>query len=242
MAGTNSLNSMLEIVGQFMMRGNQTPGLQAVFSTFKANTPQILIEVDRNKAKSLQVKIDDIFRTLQSYVGSRYVNDFNFLSRTYRVYIQADSQFRANPNDINSLYVRSGNDQMIPLNSLVKLTSTTGAQTINHYNLFRSIEINGSPAPGLSYGQASMAMEKLAKEILPTSMGYEWSGIVAEEKESGGQAPIIFGLGLIFVFLVLAAQYENYVDPLIIMLSVPLAIMGALASQSLRGLSNDVFC
>jgi hydrophobe/amphiphile efflux-1 (HAE1) family protein len=241
-AGTNSLNSMLEIVGQFMMRGNQTPGLQAVFSTFKANTPQILIEVDRNKAKSLQVKIDDIFRTLQSYVGSRYVNDFNFLSRTYRVYIQADSQFRANPNDINSLYVRSENDQMIPLSSLVKLTSTTGAQTINHYNLFRSIEINGSPAPGFSSGQASMAMEKLAKEILPTSMGYEWSGIVAEEKESGGQAPIIFGLGLIFVFLVLAAQYENYVDPLIIMLSVPLAIMGALASQSLRGLSNDVFC
>jgi HAE1 family hydrophobic/amphiphilic exporter-1 len=175
-------------------------------------------------------------------VGSRYVNDFNFLSRTYRVYIQADSQFRANPNDINSLYVRSENDQMIPLNSLVKLTSTTGAQTINHYNLFRSIEINGSPAPGFSSGQASMAMEKLAKEILPTSMGYEWSGIVAEEKESGGQAPIIFGLGLIFVFLVLAAQYENYVDPLIIMLSVPLAIMGALASQSLRGLSNDVFC
>jgi hydrophobe/amphiphile efflux-1 (HAE1) family protein len=241
-AGTNSLNSMLEIVGQFMMRGNQTPGLQAVFSTFKANTPQILIEVDRNTAKSLQVKIDDIFRTLQSYVGSRYVNDFNFLSRTYRVYIQADSQFRANPNDINSLYVRSENDQMIPLSSLVKLTSTTGAQTINHYNLFRSIEINGSPAPGFSSGQASMAMEKLAKEILPTSMGYEWSGIVAEEKESGGQAPIIFGLGLIFVFLVLAAQYENYVDPLIIMLSVPLAIMGALASQSLRGLSNDVFC
>ncbi|WP_413175005.1 efflux RND transporter permease subunit [Anabaena azotica] len=241
-AGTNSLNSMLEVVGQFMMRGNQTPGLQAVFSTFKANTPQILIEVDRNKAKSLQVKIDDIFRTLQTYVGSRYVNDFNFLSRTYRVYIQADSQFRANPNDINSLYVRSENDQMIPLSSLVKLTSTTGAQTINHYNLFRSIEINGSPASGFSSGQASMAMEKLAKEILPTSMGYEWSGIVAEEKESGGQAPIIFGLGLIFVFLVLAAQYENYVDPLIIMLSVPLAIMGALASQSLRGLSNDVFC
>ncbi|MGM3305279.1 efflux RND transporter permease subunit [Anabaena sp. WFMT] len=241
-SGTNSLNSMLETVGQFMMRGNQTPGLQAVFSTFKANTPQILIEVDRNKAKSLQVSIDDIFTTLQSYLGSRYVNDFNFLSRTYRVYIQADAQFRSNPNDINSLYVRSDNDQMIPLSSLVKLTSTTGAQTINHYNLLRSIEINGSPAPGFSSGQATKAMEQLAKEILPTSMGYEWSGIVAEEKESGGQAPIIFGLGLLFVFLVLAAQYENYVDPLIILLAVPLAIMGALASQSLRGLSNDVFC
>jgi hydrophobic/amphiphilic exporter-1 (mainly G- bacteria), HAE1 family len=106
----------------------------------------------------------------------------------------------------------------------------------------RSIEINGSAAPGTSSGQATLAMEKLAKKILPTSMGYEWSGIAAQEKESGGQAPIIFGLGLLFVFLVLAAQYENYVDPLIIMLSVPLAIMGALASQSLRGLNNDVFC
>jgi HAE1 family hydrophobic/amphiphilic exporter-1 len=241
-SGTNSLNDMLAAVGQFMMRGNQTPGLQAVFSTFKANTPQIIIEVDRNKAKSLQVSIDDIFRTIQTYVGSRYVNDFNFLSRTYRVYVQAESQFRSNPNDINSLYVRSENNQMIPLSSVVKLTSTTGPQTINHYNLFRSIEINGSAAPGYSSGQATAAMEQLAKEILPTSMGYEWSGIVAEEKESGGQAPIIFGLGLVFVFLVLAAQYENYVDPLIIMLSVPLAVMGALASQSLRGLSNDVFC
>ncbi|MBD2693639.1 efflux RND transporter permease subunit [Anabaena catenula] len=241
-AGTNSLNSMLQTVGQFMMKGNQTPGLQAVFSTFKANTPQILIEVDRNKAKSLQVSIDDIFKTLQTYLGSQYVNDFNFLSRTYRVYIQADAQFRSNPDDIGLLNVRSATNQMIPLNSLVKLTPTTGAQTINHYNLFRSIEINGSPAPGFSSGQATLAMEQLAKKILPTSMGYEWSGIAAEEKESGGQAPIIFGLGLVFVFLVLAAQYENYVDPLIIMLSVPLAIMGALASQSLRGLSNDIFC
>jgi HAE1 family hydrophobic/amphiphilic exporter-1 len=241
-AGTNSLNSMLQTVGQFMMQGNQTPGLQAVFSTFTANTPQILIEVDRNKAKSLQVSIDDIFKTLQTYLGSRYVNDFNFLSRTYRVYIQADAQFRSNPDDIGLLNVRSATNQMIPLSSLVKLTPTTGAQTINHYNLFRSIEINGSPAPGTSSGQATLAMEQLAKKILPTSMGYEWSGIAAQEKESGGQAPIIFGLGLLFVFLVLAAQYENYVDPLIIMLSVPLAIMGALASQSLRGLNNDVFC
>ncbi|AFW94107.1 hydrophobe/amphiphile efflux (HAE-RND) protein [Anabaena sp. 90] len=241
-AGTNSLNSMLQTVGQFMMQGNQTPGLQAVFSTFTANTPQILIEVDRNKAKSLQVSIDDIFKTLQTYLGSRYVNDFNFLSRTYRVYVQADAQFRSNPDDIGLLNVRSQTNQMIPLSSLVKLTPTTGAQTINHYNLLRSIEINGSAAPGTSSGQATLAMEQLAKKILPTSMGYEWSGIAAQEKESGGQAPIIFGLGLLFVFLVLAAQYENYVDPLIIMLSVPLAIMGALASQSLRGLNNDVFC
>ncbi|WP_208346000.1 efflux RND transporter permease subunit, partial [Aetokthonos hydrillicola] len=180
--------------------------------------------------------------TLQNYLGSKYVNDFNFLRRTYRVYVQADQQFRSNPSDIGRLYVRSADNQMIPLSSLVKVTPTTAAQTINHYNLFRSIEINGSAAPGTSSGQAIKAMEQLAKQVLPTSFDYEWSGIAAEELASGGQAPLIFGLGLVFVFLVLAAQYENYVDPLIIMLAVPLAIFGALVAQSLRGFPNNVFC
>ncbi|UKO98375.1 efflux RND transporter permease subunit [Nostoc sp. UHCC 0870] len=241
-SGTTGLNSMLEVMGQIIAEGNQTPGLQGVFSTFNANTPQMLIAVDRNKAKVLQVPIDDIFKTLQSYLGSQYVNDFNFLSRTYRVYVQADAKFRSEPGDIGKLYVRSQTDQMIPLSNLVKLTPTTGAQTINHYNLLRSIEINGGAAPGYSSGQAIAKMERLAQRLLPASMGYEWSGITTEEQASSGQAPLIFGLGLVFVFLVLAAQYENYVDPLIIMLSVPLAILGALIAQSMRGLSNDVFC
>ncbi|KAB8332226.1 efflux RND transporter permease subunit [Scytonema tolypothrichoides VB-61278] len=244
--GNSGLDTMLQVMGQLLQRGNQTPGLQAVFSTFAANTPQLLIEVDRNKAKALQVDIDDIFNTLQSYLGSRYVNDFNYLQRTYRVYVQADTQFRSNPQDINRLYVRSQNNQasnqMIPLSNLVKIIPTTGAQTINHYNLFRSIEINGSAPPGTSSGQAIQAMEQVAKQVLPAGYGYEWSGISAEEQQSGGQAPLIFALGLVFVFLVLAAQYENYVDPFIIMLSVPLAILGALSGQSLRGLANDVYC
>ncbi|MDZ8053266.1 MAG: efflux RND transporter permease subunit [Aulosira sp. ZfuVER01] len=241
-AGNNGLGTMTQVMGQLLQRGNQTPGLQAVFSTFSANTPQMVIEVDRSKAKALQVKVNDIFNTLQSYLGSRYVNDFNLLQRTYRVYVQADAKFRSNPEDIGKLYVRSATNQMIPLSNLVKVTPTTGAQTITHYNLFRSIEINGSAAPGFSSGQATKAMEQLAKEVLPASMGYEWSGITAEEQQSGGLAPLIFGLGLVFVFLVLAAQYENYVDPLIIMFAVPLAILGALSAQSLRGLANDVFC
>lgn len=241
-AGNSDLETMLQVMGQLLQQGNQTPGLQAVFSTFAANTPQMLIEVDRNRAKALNVDVDEIFNTLQSYLGSRYVNDFNYERRTYRVYVQADAQFRSNPEDINKLYVRSADDQMIPLGNLVKLTPTTGAQTINHYNLFRSIEINGSPAPGYSSGQAIQAMEQVSQKVLPTTFGYEWTGIAAEEKESGGLAPLIFGLGLVFVFLVLAAQYENYVDPLIIMLSVPLAILGALSAQSLRGLNNDIFC
>ncbi|GAB1543346.1 efflux RND transporter permease subunit [Scytonema sp. NUACC21] len=253
-SGNSGLDTMLQYMGQLIQQGNQTPGLQAVFSTYAASTPQYLIEVDRNKAKALQVDIDDIFNTLQSYLGSRYVNDFNYLRRTYRVYVQADAEFRSNPQDIGRLYVRSANNQantqvngqangqMVPLSNLVKIIPTTGAQTINHYNLFRSIEINGAAAPGFSSGEAIKTMEQLAKRALPTNLGYEWSGIAIEELESGGQAPLIFGLGIVFVFLVLAAQYENYIDPLIIMLSVPLAVLGALAAQFLRGLPNDIYC
>lgn len=246
--GNNTIDTLLGVANQLIGRGNQTPGLQAVFTTFSGNTPQLDIHIDRNKARALQVSIDDILNTMQSYLGARYVNDFNLQGQTYRVYIQADAQFRANPDDIGRLYVRSDPSdpnqasQMIPLSNLVKVTPITGVQAITHYNLFRSIELNGSPAQGYSSGQATQAMEKLSAEILPASMGYEWSGITLDEQESGGQAPIIFAIGLVFVFLVLAALYENYIDPLIIMLTVPLAIFGALLAQSLRGLPNDVYC
>ncbi len=241
--GNESLAPLVQALGQILKQANQpNTGLQRVFSTFAASTPQLLVEVDRNKAKALGVSVDEIFNTLQTLLGSQYVNDFNLQQRTYRVYVQADKEFRSNPSDIGQLYVRSRqNQQMIPLSSLVKITPTTGAQTINHYNLFRSIEITGSAAPGVSSGQAIQSMEQVAKS-LPAGLGYEWSGTSAEEKTSGGQAPLIFGLGLVFVFLVLAAQYENYVDPIIILLSVPLAILGALLAQSLRGLANDVYC
>ncbi|MFP4413285.1 efflux RND transporter permease subunit [Coleofasciculus sp.] len=240
--GNFSLDSLIENMGKLLGAANQNPQLQAVFSTYAANTPQLQIEVNRNRAKALEVDIDDIFETLQTYLGSRYVNDFTLERRTYRVYIQADAQFRSNPEDINQLYVRSARDEMIPLGNLVTVTSTTGAQTINHYNLFRSIEINGSAAPGVSSGDAIQAMEEVAAEVLPPGLGYEWSGLSLEEIQSGGQATIIFGFGLVFVFLVLAAQYESYIDPIIILLAVPLAILGALMAQSLRGLPNDVYC
>ena len=235
------LTTLVETANQLIGRANQTPELQSVFTTFTANTPQVLVDVDRNTAKALQVSIDDIFNTLQTLLGSQYVNDFTLEQRSYRVYVQADAQFRSRPEDINQLYVRSAQDRMIPLGNLVKVTPITGAQTINRYNLFRSIEITGSPTAGNSSGEAIQAMERLAAEVLPPDLGYEWSGISAEELESGSQAPIIFALGIVFVFLVLAAQYENYIDPFIILLAVPLAIMGALLAQSLRGLSNDVY-
>jgi hydrophobic/amphiphilic exporter-1 (mainly G- bacteria), HAE1 family len=240
--GNLPLNDLVANMNKLIGAANKNPDLQAVFSTYAANTPQLLVEVNRRQAKSLGVNIDDIFSTLQAYLGSQYVNDFIFEGRNYRVYIQADQQFRSNPQDIQQLYVRSENDRMIPLGNLVTVTSTTGAQTINHYNLFRSIEINGQAAEGASSGDAIQAMQQEAARVLPAGLGYEWTGTALDELESGSQAPIIFGLGLLFVFLVLAAQYESYIDPIIIMLAVPLAIFGALAAQNLRGFPNDVYC
>ncbi|MEM8809180.1 MAG: efflux RND transporter permease subunit [Cyanobacteria bacterium P01_G01_bin.38] len=240
--GTANLDTLVQNMFGLLGAANENPDLQAVFSTYAASTPQIEIEVNREKAKSLDVDIDDVFSTLQTYLGSRYVNDFTLQGRTYRVYVQADQQYRSTPDDIGRLYVRSNQDNMIPLSNLVTTTQTTGAQTINHYNLFRSIEINGQAAPGVSSGASIDAMEQVANQVLPASLGYEWSGAALEEIESGNQAPIIFGLGIIFVFLVLAAQYESYVDPVIILFAVPLAVFGALLAQSMRGLPNDVYC
>ena len=240
--GNLSLNDLVANMGAMIGAANQHPNLQSVFSTYSAATPQLLINVNRERAKSLDVDVDDIFSTLQTYLGSRYVNDFTQGQRTYRVYVQADEQFRSDPDDIAKLYVRSGRDEMISLGNLVTITPATGAQLINHYNLYRSIEINGSPAPGVSSGVALDTMGQLSSEILPPSIGYEWAGSSLEEIESGNQAPIIFGLGLVFVFLVLAAQYESFVDPVVILFAVPLAILGALLAQTLRGLPNDAYC
>ncbi|NCJ07717.1 efflux RND transporter permease subunit [Synechococcales cyanobacterium C] len=235
-----------EVLGRFLERAEaypsaQNPRVTGLRPNFNVNTPQITVEVDRTRANQLQVSPEEIFSTLQILLGSSYVNDFNQFERAYRVYVQADQQFRANPEDINRLYVRSRTDDMIPLGNLVRITQTIGPSIITHYNLFRSVEINGSPAFGTSSGQALEAMEAVASEVLPQGFGYEWSGLSLEEVEAGGGALVIFGLGLVFVFLTLAAQYESFVDPLIIMLTVPLAVLGALAAVFIRGGANDIY-
>ncbi|MEM9088643.1 MAG: efflux RND transporter permease subunit [Cyanobacteria bacterium P01_F01_bin.53] len=240
--GNAGLDNLVESMGAIMGAAGQNPKLANVFSTYAASTPQIAIAVNRDQAKALNVNIDDIFSTLQTNLGSRYVNDFNLEGRTYRVYVQADQKYRSTPKDIDKLYVRSATDELVPMSNLITTRDTVGAQTINHYNLFRSIAINGAPAPGVSSGAALSAMEDVANQVLPAGLGYEWSGTALEEIEGGNQAPIIFGLGIILVFLVLAAQYESYVDPVIILFAVPLAVFGALLAQTLRGLPNDVYC
>jgi HAE1 family hydrophobic/amphiphilic exporter-1 len=240
-AGTFSLEELVKTSGQLIGSAMKDPKILAAFTTFSANSPQLQVEVNRPLAKALNVNIRDIYSTLQLNLGSRYVNDFNLARRNYRVYVQADESFRNSPQDIDRLYVRSQSGKMVSLGTLVTLTPRTGAQTINHYNLNRSIEINGIPGFGSSSGEAITAIEALAQQVLPRGFGYEWSGLSREEIESQGQAPLIFGLGLVFVFLALAAQYESYIDPIIIMLAVPLAILGALLAEFLRGFPNDVY-
>lgn len=238
-ADIQDLNNM---AAEIVKKGNQDPGLQGLFTSFSAQTPQLRLSVKRDEAERLNVDIGDLLNTLQMLSGSAYVNDFDFLNKTYRVYIQADQKFRVRPADIFEYYVRSRDGAMISMQNLLKEDVGLTAQVISHYNLFRSAEINGNPAPGRSSGDALATMDKLSDSVLPSGMSHEWSGVSLEEILAGSSAIFIFILGIIFVYLVLSAQYESYVDPLIIMLSVPLAVLGAFSFQLLRGLENDVFC
>jgi len=260
--GTAPIETLVENAQKSIAAANKEPALQRVFTQFTANTPQFDIQVNRNQAKALNVDVGQIFSTLQAYLGSQYVNDFVQGQRQYRVYLQADGKFRDNPDDIGKLYVRSNSistgttttpGAMIPLSSLVTITPFVGPKTISHYNLYRSIKVQGSPAPGVSSGEAIQAMEKVAKAVLPQGFGYEWTGTYLQEKAAGGTTGLIFGIAIVSVFLVLAAQYESYTDPIIILLTVPLAILGAMTAIWIRSnifmadslfpkVVNDIYC
>jgi len=216
--------------------------LTGLFTSYTANDPQYVVTIDREKAKSLHVQLGQITNTLGVFMGSAYINDFDFNNRSYRVYVQADKQFRARPQDIGQYYARSDGGAMVPLANLVTITQTSAPQVINHYNLFRSAEINGSAAPGFSSGQAIDAMQQLSAKVLPQGYTYEWSGLSLEELASGSTTLILFGLGTLVVYLTLSAQYESFVLPFIILLAVPMALLGALGAQWLRSQQNDVFC
>jgi HAE1 family hydrophobic/amphiphilic exporter-1 len=215
--------------------------LVGLYTPFTANDPQYLVTIDREKAKSLHVPLSQITDTLSVFMGSSYVNDFDFNNRSYRVYVQADKQFRSQAQDMKEFYVRSDNAAMVPLDNLISTTQTTTPQVISHYNLFRSAEIDGSAAPGFSSGQAIAAMDDLAKKM-PQGFSYSWTGLSLEELQSGGVTLILFGLGTLVVYLTLSAQYESFVLPFIVLLAVPMALLGALGAQWIRSLQNDVFC
>ena len=220
----------------------QSPEVTGLFSSFTANDPQLAVDIDRERARSLGIPISEVTDAMQIYLGSAYVNDFDFNNRAYRVYVQADQAYRSDPQDLGQYYVRTVRGEMVPLANVVRVRETTAPQVISHFNLFRSAQLTGSAAPGVSSGQALAAMERLAASALPQGFGYAWSGISLEEINAGGQSAAIFGIALLLVYLTLAAQYESLVLPFIVLLGVPLAVLGAFSAQWARGLQNDLYC
>jgi HAE1 family hydrophobic/amphiphilic exporter-1 len=237
-----SMQALSNVTQKVIEEGNKNSDLTGLFTSFSANDPQFVLNLDRERAKALGVSLNQITDALQVYMGSVYVNDFDFNNRAYRVYVQADRQFRAEPRDIKEYYVRSDKGMMVPLENLVKLQSQASPQVISHYNLFRYAEVDGSAAPGKSSGDAIATMDKLANKVLPPGFSYEWTGLSLEEIQSGSQATMLFGLGLLVVYLTLAAQYESFTLPFIVLLAVPMALLGAIGAQALRGQENDVYC
>ncbi len=214
---------------------------QALFSSFGTSTPEYDFDLDRTKAKLEGLTLQDVFNTLQIDLGSLYVNDFNLFGRTFRVTLQADKDARANPGAISRLYVRNAAGSMVPLDTLGQMRTTVGPEFVSHYDLYGSALVNGAPAPGYSSGQAVAAMERAAARALPADFGYEWTGITYQEQKAGSVATIVFGLALVVVFLFLAAQYESWSMPFMVILAVPLALLGAVAALWLRGMTIDVY-
>ncbi len=240
--GGNSLTDLDRVAHQIVAASGTHKELASLFTSFSANDPQELVTIDRDKAKTMGVSISQIATTLSVFMGSEYINDFDYNDRTYRVFVQADRPFRMTAGDLHSYYVRSDSGQMVPLDNLVTVADSAGAPVITRYNLFRSVEIDGSAAPGYSSGQAIAGMEKLAQANMMRGMGFQWTGLTLDEIESSGEAIIIFALGIVVVYLTLSAQYESFALPFIILLAVPMAVLGALGLVSLRGFANDVYC
>lgn len=239
--GRNTLQDLDAVAHKIAGASRTRPDLRGLFTSFTANDPQQLVQIDREKAKAIGVPISQITQALGVYMGSAYVNDFDFNNRSYRVFVQADQPFRMNARDLRQYYVRSDTQGLVPLGNIVTLRETSGPQVISHYNLFRSAEIDGAAAPGYSSGQGLAAMEDLAKKNMLQGMSFSWTGLALEEVEASGKAIIIFGLGLLVVYLTLSAQYESFALPFIILLAVPMAVLGALLLVNARGLVNDVY-
>jgi HAE1 family hydrophobic/amphiphilic exporter-1 len=239
--GNRTPQDLAAVLGALIVRANESPELRNVFSTFQAETPQVWVDVDRDKAKQQGVSLTEIFTTLQTQLGSFYVNDFNKFGRVYRVVLQAETGYRQKPEDILSLYVRNSRGEMVPLRTLVTLSSTLGPDTLRRYNLFRAAQVNGEPAPGRSSGDAMQAMQRLAAEVLPAEMTFAWSGISLQEITAGQKTPIILGLAVLFAYLFLVAQYNSWSLPFAVILSVPVAALGAIAGLMLVGIANNIF-
>jgi len=224
-----------------VIAGNQDPALMGVFSTYTANTPQLFVNLDRTRAEYLKVPVSRVFSTLQAQLGSGYVNDFNLYGRVYQVKVQAEARYRDAQEDIGRLYLRSDDDKMVPMRSLVTLSTVLGPQIVDRYDQFASTQINGSAAPGFSSGDAMAAMERLAAKVLPKGYGYDWSSMSFQERKAGGKVSTLFALALLFGYLFLVGQYESWTIPLPIIIYVPVATLGALTGLWLTGLNLSIY-
>ncbi|WP_297440431.1 efflux RND transporter permease subunit [Sulfurimonas sp.] len=236
-----NINTFKAYADKIIQKAFQDPRVSYAFTTFSTNYPMYDVKIDRAKANALGVNLSDLFTTMQAYLGSIYINDFTKFGKVFRVFVQADKAYRSSKEDISKLFVKNNADKMVPLNALISIKEITGPQNLTHYNLYRSIQINGAAAPGYSSGDAMQAMQEIAKEVLPTTYGYEWSGMSYQEKLAGNAQIYIVIFVTLVVFLVLAAQYESWILPLMILLSVPMVIGGAVGGLHFMGLPLNTF-
>jgi HAE1 family hydrophobic/amphiphilic exporter-1 len=240
--GTDDIKQFEKVAQQFLTTLNQRPEIGGAYTFFNARTPSYSVEVDRDQAKKLGVNVNEVYGTLSTFLGSSYINDFNLYGRNFRVMLQADSSFRSSLQGVERFQVRNRQGNMIPLGSLIKTKVTEAPAVISHYNLYRAIEINGSPKPGFSSGQAIQALEEVAKEVLPSGYGYEFSGSSREEIAAGNQQAFIFVISLVFVFLFLAALYESWSVPFSVLFAVPIGALGSILTLTfLPALSNNIY-
>jgi len=239
--GGSSMEELDSAAKQFLAIAHKRPEIGMIYTTFQMNTPGYQFELDRDKVEKLGIPINDVFSALQVFLGGTQINDFNKFGRTYKVMMQSEMQFRNDVEATRFFFLRNSKGEMVPLNTLLKPQPISATTMISRYNGTRAIQINGSPAPGYSSGQAMKALEEVAAQTLPSGFTYEWSGQSYEEKISGNRAPIVFGLALLFVFLCLAALYESWSIPFAVLLCVPTGIFGALFFQYIRHLENSVY-
>jgi hydrophobe/amphiphile efflux-1 (HAE1) family protein len=234
-----SIEQLAGYVQQLQKAVAERPEIARVSTTFNPATPQVKVELDREKARTLGVPVDSIFQTLQTYLSGLYVNDFVRFGRVYKVFLQAEPDFTSKPADIGNFYVRNNDGGMVPLSTLVKITRMSGPNFVSRFNLFNGGN-HGRTAPGYSSAQAIKAIEEVMK-TMPSEVGYEWSGLTLQEKKSEGQAPVIFGMAVLFVFLLLAAQYESWGLPFAVLLATPTVILGLMVGMLVRGFDMNVY-
>jgi HAE1 family hydrophobic/amphiphilic exporter-1 len=228
-------------VMELIRAGHGQSGLYGLATTFSARSPQLYLDIDRTKAESLEIPLDNVFNTLQAYLGSAYVNLFNKFNQSYQVYVQASAPYRVDPEDVKSLYVRNNRGEMVPLGTLLTVQRMLGAELVTRYNLYPAASVFGGAAPGFSSGQALHLMEQVAAHTLPQGMSYDWTATAYQEKQVGNQAYFIYALAIILVFLVLAAQYESWTNPAAVILVVPIALVGVILALIAREFDNNLY-